>query len=142
MENLADTLQYYCNLGHNLEGAFLVLIAMIAFIEAFKPKHPIVQRKYWPWASILAGILIPSFIYFHARTNCGLPVQHSMLQVPEIYHHYLIGLLFLLPGISELKLKQKNGKNKYSKTTRHEKPCTPTKPGRKQSPKPSTPPRT
>ncbi len=111
MENTAETLQYYCNLGHYLEGSFFILIAIIAFTGAFKPKHPIVQRKYWPWASILAGIIIPSVIYFHARISCEEAVQDTMIHVPEIYHHYIIGLLFLISGFTELKLNQKKKEN-------------------------------
>ena len=105
-----DELQLYSNIGHWIEGGLFLIIAGIAFVQAFGYLHSQRAQYLWPVIILVAGIFLPLFSFSHHFNELTLAWKATIYD-PQQLQHMIMAILITIAGVAEVAYLRGQGKN-------------------------------
>ncbi len=95
----AAEMQQLSNLGHKVEGALLLMVAVIAGLQAV---GFLKMKQLWPSVIVVAGLFLIGFLLLHHGTEKFQLVWKLLISDPQQRQHLTMAGLLVIAGVSEL----------------------------------------
>jgi hypothetical protein len=100
-----EDMQQLSNLGHRIEGSLLLIVAVIALLQA---AGFLKFKQLWPLIIIIAGVFLTSFLLLHHGVKNFKLVWNLIMADAQQRQHLVMAGLLIIAGASELMFRAYN----------------------------------